>query len=164
MLTLGERIKSARLKAGVTKSALAKAAGVSPSAVTQWENGDTKVLKSASLLAAASVLKVNYDWLATGKGEPRGDAAEALRLSPEELDLLERYRSCDKRWQLSLRLLSYVATEDQHEVAGDVNIVLARVFGKRPQEINYVSNRRVEQAFGEAPHVAARRTKTRETK
>lgn len=156
MLTLGERIKVARLRAGVTKSALAKAVGLSPSAVTQWENGDTKALKSASLLAAANVLKVNYDWLATGKGEARGAPAETISLTPEEIDLIERYRRCDPRWQLSIRLLSYVATEDQHEVAGDVNIVLARVFGKRPQDIKYVSNKRVEQTFGQAPHVAAR--------
>jgi SOS-response transcriptional repressor LexA len=68
MMTLGERIKVARLKAAVTKSELAAAAGVSPSAVTQWENGDTKTLKSASLLSAARILRVNYEWLATGKG------------------------------------------------------------------------------------------------
>jgi SOS-response transcriptional repressor LexA len=77
MMTLGERIKAARLKAGVTKSALAEAADVSPSAVTQWENGDTKTLKSSSLLSAARILKVRYEWLADGKG-PR----EAGELEP----------------------------------------------------------------------------------
>lgn len=162
MLTLGERIKLARLKAGVTKSALSKAARVSPSAVTQWENGDTKTLKSASLLAAAKALNVNYDWLATGKGDAVSEPpTEHSTLTPEEADLVERYRSCDKRWQLSIRLLSYVATEDQYEIAGDVNIILARLFGKHPQEIKYVSNRRVEHAFGKAPHVAKREKEKR---
>ena len=79
MMTLGERIKLARLKAGVTKSALAAAADVSPSAVTQWENGDTKTLRSASVLAAAKALNVDYEWLATGKGEPDGNRAEQPR-------------------------------------------------------------------------------------
>lgn len=91
MMTLGERIKWARLKAVVTKSALAAAADVSPSAVTQWENGDTKTLKSASVLAVAKALNVDYEWLATGKGEPVGQRVEqpsaAYDVSAEALEV-----------------------------------------------------------------------------
>lgn len=94
MSTLGERIKQVRLKAGITKSGLASAAGVSPSAVTQWENGDTKTLKSASVLAAAKALKVNYEWLATGKGEPVGRTGQANfghNVSDEALEIARRF-------------------------------------------------------------------------
>lgn len=67
--SLGERIKAAREAAAVGKSELAKAVGVSPSSVTQWENGDTKALEGANLLSAARKLNVNPEWLATGRGK-----------------------------------------------------------------------------------------------
>jgi SOS-response transcriptional repressor LexA len=73
-------MKVARLKAGVTKTALAKAVGVSPSAVTQWENGQTKSLDGVNLIAAARLLKVLPDWLSSGKG-PR--EATNVELGPE---------------------------------------------------------------------------------
>jgi hypothetical protein len=70
--------------------------------------------------------------------------------------LIARYRAADPRWQLSLRLLAALATEDQFEVARDVNVVIARVFRKNPAEIRYASNERVAAAFGKAPHVKAK--------
>ncbi len=91
MSTLGERFQKALDDAGISKSALAYACDVSPSAVTQWLNGDTKALKSATLLAAAKALNVNYEWLATGKGEPGGQRAEepgaAYNVSAEALEV-----------------------------------------------------------------------------
>jgi transcriptional regulator with XRE-family HTH domain len=89
--TLGQRIQWALDKAGISKSALADAADVAPSAVTQWINGDTKVLKAATLLAAAKALSVDHEWLATGKGVPAGNRAEQPRaaygLSDEALEV-----------------------------------------------------------------------------
>lgn len=74
-------------------------------------------------------------------------------LEPPVADLVARYLESDPRWQLAIRLLSYVASEDQPEVAGDVNVILAKVFGKHPTDIKYVSSKRVRQAYGDAPHV-----------
>lgn len=68
-MTLAKRIKEALKDAGITKSALARDVGVSPSAVTQWENGDTKILDGDNLLKAARVLGVSAEWLGSGKGD-----------------------------------------------------------------------------------------------
>jgi phage repressor protein C with HTH and peptisase S24 domain len=68
-MTLGERIKSAREEAGLSKSDLARSVGVSASAVTQWENGETRTLEGENLVRAAVALLVDPVWLATGKGD-----------------------------------------------------------------------------------------------
>lgn len=78
-------------------------------------------------------------------GETRRQASahsEAFELSPEEKNLIARYREADPRWRLSLRLLAALATEDQIEVATDVNVVIARIVGKKPKELRYASDKR----------------------
>ncbi|BDD93513.1 hypothetical protein PanNE5_29530 [Pandoraea sp. NE5] len=62
-------LRNVRLKADV-----AKAAGVSASAVSQWFRGDTKSLKAGSILALAKFLRVQVDWLKDGTGPMEGDA------------------------------------------------------------------------------------------
>src|SRR3990167_2522397 len=66
--TLANRIKSRREQLGLMPVDLANAAGVSVSAVLQWEKGSTKNLKNEHLFAIADALNVNARWLATGEG------------------------------------------------------------------------------------------------
>lgn len=68
-MTLAERITKAREAAGLSKSDLARECGVSPSSVSQWENGETKTLEGENLVRAAAALHVDALWLATGRGE-----------------------------------------------------------------------------------------------
>lgn len=68
MKTLAERLKIALLESGATKTDIWRACGISSGAVTQWFDGTTKQLEGKNLIAAAKVLRVNPDWLATGKG------------------------------------------------------------------------------------------------
>lgn len=63
---LGQRLKEARKKAGLTQSALATAVGISQSTYQELETGKSK--KSAHLTEIAGVLKVDPYWLATGQG------------------------------------------------------------------------------------------------
>ena len=72
MSTLADRLKIAIKEAGINKTAIWKACGISSGAVSQWFNGTIQQLEGKNLIAAARVLKVNPDWLATGKGD-RGD-------------------------------------------------------------------------------------------
>lgn len=115
-----------------------------------WISGS--VPKADLLFRLADALRVDSRWLATGDGAMVVQTTTD-GLSPPEEDLVARFRDCHPRWQLSITLLSYVATEDQAEVSGDVTAVLARAFGKRPSEIRYVASRRVRAAYGDAPHV-----------
>lgn len=71
MRTLAERIRSARIEAGIDEPAeLARRAGVKPAAAYQWESGDIKSLKAETAIALADALNVSVRWLVTGKGKP----------------------------------------------------------------------------------------------
>lgn len=65
---LKDRIKFARKKAKFTQNNLANLCGLKRSSVTQWENGQTKDLKSSNLVVAAYALGVTEHWL--GKNIP----------------------------------------------------------------------------------------------
>lgn len=68
MNTLASRLKIALKESGAKKTDLWKACGITSGAVTQWFDGTTQQLEGKNLIAAAKVLKVNPNWLATGKG------------------------------------------------------------------------------------------------
>ena len=65
----GERLKKARLQAGLTQLELADMVGVTKGAVSAWENGKTKTLKDENMMRVAKSCRVNYVWLITGLGE-----------------------------------------------------------------------------------------------
>lgn len=85
-------------------------------------------------------------------------------LLADEHALLERYRAADPRWQLSLMLIAWTATENQNSVAESANVIMSKIFRKDPSEIKPVSSRKVRKAYGDVPRVAARkaRAKTKE--
>lgn len=162
-MAFSDRLKKAAEHAKVewSQTAIAKALDMNKQTVDRWFG--TGEPKPAQIYRIADRWGVDPRWLATGEGgmlpRPSTDGLE-----PVEEELLARYREADPRWKLSLRLLSHLATEEQIEAAADVNVVMARIFGKRPREIRPVSNRAVERAFGDAPHVAARKAKVKESK
>lgn len=149
------RAAAAHAKVDFQPTAIGKFVGVNKQTAATWIAGSLP--RSEKIFEVADAFGVDPRWFATGEGQMLTKPGVDAGLQPHEEDLVSRYRVADPRWQLSLRLLSYVATEEQHEVAGDVNIVLARIFGKRPREIRPVSNKAVEKAYGMAPHVAQRR-------
>lgn len=168
---LAERVRAILAEQKLRPADLVKVAEVSKGLVSQWLN-DQRV--SMGYAAAQRVhRKYGYamDWLMEGKGPKKNglDAKEpsvpaSIELTPQETDLIARYRAADPRWQLSLRLLAALATEDQIEVASDVNVLIARVFRKKPADVKYASDERVAAALGDAPHVARRKAKERSQK
>lgn len=62
----GDRIRQARKRQGLTQDQLAKACGVTRSAVSQWESGGIQGIEAANLHAAARYLGVTVDWLLSG--------------------------------------------------------------------------------------------------
>lgn len=67
---LGFRIGSARKHAGLSQVALGEAFGLTRSSACQWENGFTEPTAS-NLRGIAAKCRVNYEWLATGRGTMR---------------------------------------------------------------------------------------------
>lgn len=71
MSTLANRLKMAIAEKGCKLSQLAIACGVRPPSVSDWINGETKAMKSATALRAAKFLDVNMLWLTEGAGPMR---------------------------------------------------------------------------------------------
>lgn len=78
---LGERIKQARLNAGLTQPDIAQKLAISKAAVSKWEKGDN-IPKDLDRLA--KILHVNTEWLRTGKGSQNivGIPAKELSVIP----------------------------------------------------------------------------------
>ncbi|UGQ45094.1 XRE family transcriptional regulator [Massilia endophytica] len=60
------RLTQAREAMGLRKSAFAKLIGVSPPTVTDWENGETKMIEGANLVRVCSALNITPEWLLHG--------------------------------------------------------------------------------------------------
>lgn len=66
--TIGQRIRALRRAKKMTQAQLAKVAGVSSPAVTEWEK-DGYLPKAASLDAMANLFQVTTEYLLTGEGK-----------------------------------------------------------------------------------------------
>ncbi len=63
---IGERIKQARIAAGISQTRLAELLGVTRSACSQWESEEGTSPRGKRLVELAQLLDVGYEWLATG--------------------------------------------------------------------------------------------------
>lgn len=68
-MTLGNRIKSARKKIGLTQKEVGQYFGISGQAVSQWER-DTVAPEIDKLGKLSRVLKIPAEWLLSGDGPP----------------------------------------------------------------------------------------------
>lgn len=88
MSEIASRIRTLRLRLGLSQIELARAVGVSKQAMCQWEKGTNKALKGENLLRLASALKVDPAVLL------RGDLpAPGAKLDPEVQDLMTLFAS-----------------------------------------------------------------------
>ncbi len=67
MSTLRDRVEEA-IKAGYTPTELARAAGKTPGAVSQWRSGQTKRLSAEAALGLESTTGWSAQWWTTGRG------------------------------------------------------------------------------------------------
>jgi transcriptional regulator with XRE-family HTH domain len=78
-MSWNERLKEARENAGITKSELAKRAGVSAPTVTDWESGEIKKIDGENLLRVCGVVGVPPEWLIFGSADRQAtDEAAAV--------------------------------------------------------------------------------------
>jgi transcriptional regulator with XRE-family HTH domain len=99
MQAMCDRIRRARLTAGLSQTQLALHCGVRRSAVTQWERDGGTVPSVQHLSKIAIVTQVHFEWLATGRGPGRPDSGE---LAPPENTVVESTRSPQESAILSL--------------------------------------------------------------
>ena len=106
-MTPQQRIRLARRHAGLSQAALGSKVGVQRSAVGHWEATRGKFPSVAHLREIALVTGVQFEWLATGRGNRRRAAAPArdwvaaaaamLVEDPLELRLLTAFRAAPTR-------------------------------------------------------------------
>ena len=112
---LADRIRRARVGAKLSKTALARRLGITPSALSQWEHPIGTRPGLQHLASVARITVVNFEWLATGQGLQRAksrhfDETPTLKLDffaqdeGEEL-LLLRFRALPPRQRLLLTSL-----------------------------------------------------------
>lgn len=85
--TTGQRIRALRRSKKLTQVQLAKIAGVSSPAVTEWEK-DGYLPKAASLEAMANEFGVTTEYILTGKGEATNNATNVTPISPKMAPVL----------------------------------------------------------------------------
>ena len=79
--TIGQRIRALRRSKKLTQVQLAKIAGVSSPAVTEWEK-DSYQPKAASLEAMANEFGVTTEYILTGRGNPNATKKEQSNVAP----------------------------------------------------------------------------------
>ncbi|PAU67254.1 DNA-binding protein [Bifidobacterium criceti] len=96
-MTLGDKIRAARLEAGLTQDEMAGKLFVSRQAITKWENGKG-VPDIGNLRRLARLLGVSVDYL-LDDGEDAEAATRALR-EPIDLTSVDARRSADSGWSI----------------------------------------------------------------
>lgn len=89
METMGDRIKQLRAARNLTQEQLAKATGVTKSAVSQWESGSTKDLKLKTFLLVLEALGTDANYLIWGADRGPGGSSNTGRfriLKPRSSD------------------------------------------------------------------------------
>ena len=90
MLSMAIRIRQARKWASLTQSQLAGTVGVNRSAVAQWERDRDGTTPSVANLAAIAVATgIAFEWLATGRGNPRSGVESAVAPDATVVDEVE---------------------------------------------------------------------------
>src|SRR5690606_3016408 len=108
-MKISTRIRTARVRVGMSQADLATALGVSRSAVANWESAKGRVYPSTERLGElAMATGVSYEWLATGRGTPYAPsdgipAADAEFVDdPVERRLLEGFRACNEQFRQAI--------------------------------------------------------------
>ena len=113
---MDQRIKQARLEAGLSQAGLARRLYVTQPTVSDWESG-RKAPHVRNLVRLALLLGVDFEWLSTGRGEmhalplaARDAAAGNWAIPEDERDLLACYASLKAPQREALRAFLHTLT------------------------------------------------------
>ena len=110
-MTTGDRIRQARISAGMTQKELAEKIGVKFSAVHKYETGMIVNLKRETIAALASALNVSPAWLMCLDEEEPRQPDDLVNGDPELTELLERVRD-DPHLRMLFSLTKNATVED----------------------------------------------------
>lgn len=115
MSTIGERLRAARQDKGISQRAMADAAGMSQSAYSDLERGESVGRSLESLARMARFLNVSADYL-LGNEEEKTVESTLAGLAPLERELIEMVRGMRAgRRQILLHLAKDMHDEERRE-------------------------------------------------
>lgn len=133
-LTIPERLKDLRTERGLDIADVANATGISSSALSNYENDESKDISHRAILALAKFYDVSADYLlglTEIKNHPNAELHE-LHLSEDVIELL-------KSGRINNRLLCELAGhEDFRRLMVDMEIYVDRIANMRIHDINRV--------------------------
>lgn len=118
-MTIGERIKLARLALGYSAEQVAAFLGVSPATIYRYENGDIAKLPSKHIKPLAEFLCVSPSYLMAWEGDGQS----------MDLQLFNEYNTQDPQIRLVVDLMETMTDEQKQQV---VAIVRAFANTSRP--------------------------------
>lgn len=138
-MTWHKRLTQAREAKNIKKSAFAKLVGVSAPTVTDWENGDTKMIEGSNLVKVCQALDISPAWLLNDENQ----SVEARQLVPgaipitlldDDADALHRIKLVQLRLQAGV---TGFQTEPDESEGGSLGISKAWVLrkGYDPQQL-----------------------------
>lgn len=109
-MTVGERMKARRKSLGISADKVAEALGVSRSTIFRYEKGDIDKVPSEQLEPIARVLKTSVGYLMgwvedPGVVMPGGFAESSMKLSDDEIAIVELYRRASEDDRLAVNLI-----------------------------------------------------------
>ena len=90
-MSLADRIKEARTRAGLSQVALAKKCGIAPLSLHGFESGRSKSMRQSTLLRMAKALGQSPEWLAFGDGQ-HAESVAPSRESAFEQEFIADFR------------------------------------------------------------------------
>lgn len=132
----GERIKQVRAHLGLSQAELGALAGVSKSAVSQWERGLTLPERDA-LMALQRARMISAEWVMHG----RGNMFERDQLVDEEPDLTRSWRLLTQEEQSELLAVIKKKAEHNRSVMEQL-----APYGVEKRTVNVAERRRAEAA------------------
>lgn len=101
MDTFAERLRKARIQRGLSQAQLARACGLSQSAISSYENGSRQSPKK--LLNLAQTLDVDIYWLSRGDGTPNRQPDPGIPHHEHYLPWPFASIEPEQYWSLSIR-------------------------------------------------------------
>lgn len=114
-MSIGDRIRDARTKAGLTQRELARGIGVSHGLIAHWEN-EFRNPSVDTVLRIAELTMTEPAWLLID--EKRGNYQQK-QLLPDEATLLETFRRMSQRQRQNLLKLLRIAVDIRSEIETD---------------------------------------------
>ena len=112
-MQIGQKIKTARVKKGLTQEALAEKVGVQKSAVAKWENGRVSEIRRSNLLKLAKVLSIDPNSLLDNAEEEQEKPAINNGITENQRLLIELAKNVpDDKAELLLQVMKSIVEAD----------------------------------------------------